>query len=242
LELTIPQATGTLLVDQPSGDSCAHSASVSPECVKASSWSFSTLLGGSDQDEREAKTGPLAPSRNKSEQDRHSRDFVLSYVRKNTLVAITNPAKTNPQYHFSAPDATLRYADLENDRNHEPLNLSSNTPLPAPPPSLNTPSTSPSPLDYDLELDSAYDKEKGDGITLVSKITAPTVSIVASHNHDSDHGIALLFDLEFEDYSDAFKVNQEVVPTPDPARGPQEEWVDTVDDKAAYIMGMTVGE
>jgi len=198
-------------------------------------------LGGGGQNEPEAKTGPLAPSRDEIEQDWQVRDSVVSNTRKDAFEAIPNPAKPSSQHHFSALDATLRYADLKDDRNHEPSKLDSTTrPLP-PPPSLHVPPLSLSPLDYDLDLDSTYDEERDDDIAPDFEITT-TVPTVASHDHASDHSIALLFDLEFEDYSDAFKLSQEVMPTPGPARRPREQWIDSLDEKVAYIMGMTVGE
>ena len=158
---------------------------------------------------------------------------------EDTSEAIPIPARTSSQHHISAPDAALHYVDLEDDHDYDYglLNLGPNTLPPPPPASLNAPLTPPSPLDYELDIDSVFEEEMDDGISPVSKITPP-VPTVPSHDHESDHNIGLLFDLEFEDYSDAFRVNQEVISTPGPARGPR-EWVD---EKVAYIMGMTVGE
>ena len=236
------QATGMLLVDQPSGHSCAQSASVSPECgpivPKPSLRSqYSSLLGGLNEPEA-ISSSPLAPSSSKeNEQGRYSRDPAFAFVRKDTSEAIPNPIKTDSQRHLFAPDAALHHADLEDDRENGLLNLDPKTP---PPPSLNAPSTSPSPFDYDLDLHDTYDEEKDDNVAPIFE-TAPTVSTIPSHDHDLDHSIGLL-DLEFDDYSDAFKLSQKVVPLPGPARWPRGQWTDPVDEKVAYIMSMTVGE
>jgi hypothetical protein len=189
------------------------------------------LSGG--QNEPEAIT---STSREEGERGWHWRDSTLSYVSKSAFEAVPKPPNSDSQHHFSAPDAVLRHADLEDD--YDPLNLDSNTSSPSSPPSLDAPSTSSSPIDYVLDLDSAYDEEKDDDITPVARI----VSTVAAHDHESDHSVNLLFDLEFEDYSDALKLSQEVIPPPYPARGSPEKRMDTVDDKVAYIMGITIGE
>lgn len=233
-----------LLVDQPSGDSCPHSASVSPECgpvvLKPSLRSHSSSWL-EDLDEPEAKSsGSLAPSSRENEQGRRERDPAFPFVRKDTSEEIPNPIKTNPQRHFSALDAALRYADLEDDRENRLLNLDPKTP---PPPSLNAPSPSPSSLDYGLEPHNAYDEEKEGEIAPIFELT-PKVSTIPSHDHDADHSIDLLLDLEFDDYSDALinKLSQNVIPAPGPARRPREHWIDPVDEKVAYIMSITVGE
>jgi len=231
-----------LLGDQPSGDSCARSASVSPECgpivLRPFSRSLPSLSGGQNEPEANPSSS-LAPSREESEQGRHSRDSSSSYVRKYILGAIPNSPKSESQRHFPAPDAALRYADLEDA--YDALHLDPNTPPPPSPPSLDAPSTPPSPLDYDHDLDSASNEAKDDDIAPVSEIT-PIVSTVAPHDHESDHSSNLLFDLEFEDYSDALKVIQEAITPLYPARGPRDHRMDSVDDKAAYIMSMTTGE
>ena len=232
-----------LLVDQPSGHSCAQSASVSPECgtivLKPSLRSqYSSLLGGLNEPETKSSSSPaLSPSK-ENEQVRHSRDPAFASVRKDTSEAIPNPIKPNSQRHFSAPDAALRYADLEDDHENEPLNLDPQTP---PPPSLNAPPTSPSPLDYDFDLHGAYGEESDDDMAPFFEIT-PNVSTIPSHDHDSDHSYNLLLDLEFDDFSDAFKLSQDVKPLPGPARWPRKQWTDPVDEKVAYLMSITVGE
>ena len=159
-------------------------------------------------------------------------------MRKDTSEAIPNPAKTNSQRHFSAPDAASRHADLEDNHDHELLNPNAKIP---PPTSRNTPSTPPSPLNYDPDFHNAYHQKKDVDIAPISEIRPP-VSTSPSHDHESDHDINLLFDLEFDDYSDALQLSQKVIPPPGPARGSQEEWTDPVDEAIAYIMGITVGE
>ena len=189
--------------------------------------------------ELEAKpSNNLTPSRKENEQSRHARDHASSFVRKDTSEAIPNPVKTNSQRHFSAPDAALRHADLDDDPDYELLNPDPKTP---PPPSRSAPSTSPSPLEYDLDLHNTYNEEKDDDAAPIVEIR-PAVSTVASHDHTSDHHVHLLFDLEFDDYSDAVRLSQEVIPPRGPAHGSREEWVDPVDEAVAYIMGITVGE
>lgn len=188
------------------------------------------------ENEPDAKAvGPLThvTSRRESEQARHLQDSLhSSYEREDNVEAILAPAETGAQHHFSAPDATPPYVDPEDS--YDPLNLDPNPPPLLQPPSFDEPSTSPSPPHFDHDVQSAHDEENADDITPVSEITS-------SHDHDSDHNIDLLLDLEFGDYSDVLKLSQEVFP-PHPARRRQDQKRDALDEKVAYLMGTITGE
>lgn len=192
------QATGTLLTDQPSGDSCLRSSSVSPECAPTAP----NVPGGGDKSETNT-ISPLALSGEESEHSRRLQDSFLSSERADILEAILTPARPDSQYHFSALEAPLRYSGLVDD--YDPLNLDPNPPPPTSPPSLDESFSFPSPLDFGLGLNNPPDEEKDHGINFVSEIP-PTEPPVASHDHERNYS-DLLLDLEFEDYSDVLRLN-----------------------------------
>ena len=218
-----------LLADQPSGDSCARSTDLSPECgpmVRR----VPSPLPASEREDTEA-IDPLAhvTPREETEQDRHWRDSLpSSYERENRVEATLTPAKTGSQHYFSAPDAKLHYIDPE--YSYDPLNLDPNPQ----PPSFDELSTSPSPPRFDHDLQSSQEVEKADEITPVS-------SISPSPDRESDHNIDLLLDLKFGDYSDVLKLSQKAIP-PRPARRRQGQRMAAVDEKVAYLMGTITGE
>ena len=221
-----------LLADQPSADSCPRSASLSPECLPKGVSSSS-----SDENELEAEAiSPPAPSREESGQGSRLRDSLFSLDSQYVFEAVLPPTRT-------ALEAALRYADsTEDDYPFHSLDLDPNPPPPLPPLSFDDPSISPSPLEFILDLDGAHDEETDDLVLPFLEAT-PTEFTITFHDHHSDHRIDLLLDLEFEDYSDVFKLSQKPIPPPYPGRRPwRQRWMDAVDRKVTYITSIITGE
>jgi len=241
-QFAISQATGILLADQPSGDSCPRSASISPKCRPIPRKAPSQFPPDGERESEAKIVSPIAPSREESKQGRHLRDSLLSFETEHIFEAILSPAKTDSQFHFSALEAAprLRYPDPEDEYNYDPLNLGTNPPSPPSQLSLDEPSTPPLPIDFRLDLKSAFDEEKDYDLTPLAEVT-PTERTVGSHENESDPRIDLLLDLEFEDYSDVLRLSQVVIP-PYPGRRPQDQKMDAEDLKSAYIMSTITGE